>query len=245
MRDAWWDIGGWAVHGWEGGAGPPIVLVHGLGVSGRYLLPAAQALSGEFRVVVPDLPGLGWSTRPRRPLRLEELSSVLDRLTEAVGIERATFVANSFGCQVVTRLAATRPARVERLVLVGPTVDDSARSFLRQAGRLLVDAFGEPPRLVRIVVADYLRAGPRTLAAGAAEAKRHWIEADARRVSAPAVVVRGSRDPLVPQAWAERLTRAFPNGALAVIEGAPHAAHFTHPDAVAAIVTARTPSARD
>jgi 2-hydroxy-6-oxonona-2,4-dienedioate hydrolase len=241
LRETWWRVGGWAVHGWEAGDGPPLVLVHGLGVSGRYLLPIARTLAGPFRVVVPDLPGFGLSTRPRRPLRLDELSETLDRLADAIGFRRATFLGNSYGCQVVTRLAVTHRERVERLVLVGPTVDDAARDPVRQAARLLVDGYHEPRRLVAIVLSDYVRAGPVTVATGAAEALRHRIEADARRVAVPAVVVRGSRDPLVPQPWAERLTAAFPAGELHVIGGAPHAAHFTHPDAVAALVTGGTP----
>ena len=241
MRETWWRVGGWAVHGCEAGDGPPLVLVHGLGVSGRYFLPIARTLAGRFRVVVPDLPGFGLSTRPRRPLRLDELSETLDRLADAIGFRRATFLANSYGCQVVTRLAVTHPERVERLVLVGPTVDDSARDPVRQAARLLVDGYHEPGSLVAIVLSDYLRAGPVTVATGAAEALRHRIEEDARRLAAPALVVRGARDPLVPQPWVERLTAAFRAGELHVIAGAPHAAHFTHPDAVAALVTAGTP----
>jgi 2-hydroxy-6-oxonona-2,4-dienedioate hydrolase len=244
LRDSWWRIGGWAVHGWEAGDGPPLVLVHGLGVSGRYLLPAARALAGRFRVVVPDLPGSGLSTRPPRPLRLHELSEVLDRLADAIGFGQATFLANSYGCQVVTNLAAAHADRVERLVLVGPTVDDSARDPVRQVARLLLDGLHEPRRLIAIVASDYARAGPVTIATGAAEALRHRIEVDARRVSVPAIVVRGSRDPLVPQAWAERLAKAFPAGELHVVAGAPHAAHFTHPDALASIVSAGTRSMR-
>ena len=240
MRETWWRVGGWAVHGWEAGDGPPLVLVHGLGVSGRYLLPIARTLGRRFRVVVPDLPGFGLSTRPPRPLRLDELSETLDRFADAIGFRGATFLANSYGCQVVTRLAVTHPERVERLVLVGPTVDNSARDAVRQAARLLVDGGREPRSLLAIVLSDYLRAGPVTIATGAAEALRHRVEADARRVAVPAVVVRGSRDPLVPQSWAERLTAAFRAGELHVIAGAPHAVHFTHPEAVAALVSAGT-----
>jgi 2-hydroxy-6-oxonona-2,4-dienedioate hydrolase len=244
VRDAWWRVGGWAVHGWTGGEGPPVVLVHGLGVSGRYLLPTARELAREFRVVVPDLPGFGLSTRPPRPLRLAELSAVVDRLSAAAGIERGIFLGNSFGCQIITQLATTNPDRVERLVLVGPTVDDSAQSVHRQASRLLLDATREPPELVRLVARDYLRAGARTVAATAAEALRDRIAENARRVTAPTLVVRGSRDPLVPQAWAERLAAAFPNGDLNVVEGIPHAVNYVAPEALAALVSEGTRPAR-
>jgi 2-hydroxy-6-oxonona-2,4-dienedioate hydrolase len=243
MRDTWWRVGGWATHGWTGGSGPPVLLVHGLGVSGRYLLPMARALEPRFRAVVPDLPGFGLSMRPPRPLRLGELSGFLARLAEVAGVARGVFVANSFGCQVVTHLAATRPDLVERLVLVGPTVDDSARDPVRQGGRLLADALREPPSLIRIIVADYLRAGPVTVAATAAEALRDRIEDNARAVEAPTLVVRGSRDVLVPQDWAERLAASFPAGSLHVVDGAPHAAHFTSPEALASLVSAGTPPA--
>jgi 2-hydroxy-6-oxonona-2,4-dienedioate hydrolase len=245
VRDTWWRVGGWAVHGWEAGTGPPIVLVHGLGVSGHYLLPTARALAGDFRVVVPDLPGFGLSMRPTRPLLLAELSAFLDRFCGAAEIGRATFLANSFGCQVVTHLAAMRPDRAVRLILAGPSVDDSARDAVRQAWRLLVDSFREPPRLVRIVAADYLRAGPTTVAVTAAEALRDRIEENARHVSVPTLVVRGSRDPLVPHAWAERLAAAFPAGELHVLDGFPHAVNYTAPEALAALVNTGTRSARD
>jgi pimeloyl-ACP methyl ester carboxylesterase len=245
VRETWRRVGGWAIHGWEGGDGPPVLLVHGLGVSGRYLLPTARELTARgFRAVVPDLPGFGRSTRPPRPLRLDELGGLLDRFAAVAGADRATFLANSFGCQVVTRLAATRPDRVERLVLVGPTVDDSARDVGRQGWRLFLDSLREPAELVRLVVADYARAGPVAVAATAAEALRDRIEETARLVRAPVLVVRGARDPLVPHAWAERLTSAFPNASLHVVDDAPHAVNYVAPEALAELVSAGTPPAR-
>jgi len=222
-----------------------VVLVHGLGVSGRYLLPTARALARDFRVIVVDLPGFGLSVRPSRPLRLPQLSGLLDRFCDDAGLGRVTLLGNSFGCQIITHLAAARPQRVERLVLSGPTVDASARDPVRQGWRLLRDGLREPPRLLRIIAVDYLRAGPTTVAVTAAEALRDRIEENARRVSAPALVVRGARDPLVPQAWAERLTASFPAGELRVVAGSAHAVHFTDPKAVAAlVVSAGSRSAR-
>ena len=244
MRDTWTRVGGWAIHTCEAGSGPPVVLVHGLGVSGRYLLPTARALAGEFRVLVPDLPGFGVSTRPARPLTLAELSGTVARFAGAAGAPRATYLANSFGCQIVTHLAATQPELVERLVLVGPSVDDAAAGWIRQGSRLLLDAFREPTALVRIALADYLRAGPAALVATAGEALRDRIVENARLVQAPTLLVRGERDPLVPQAWAERLAAAFPAGELHVVTGTPHAVNWSAPDALAELVSAGSRPAR-
>ena len=51
------------------GDGPPVVLVHGYGVSSAYLLPLARALAGRCAVYVPDLPGHGRSEDPETPHR--------------------------------------------------------------------------------------------------------------------------------------------------------------------------------
>ena len=48
--------------------------LHGFGLSGRYLLPTAERLAGEFHTLVPDLPGFGRSGRPREPLDVTELA---------------------------------------------------------------------------------------------------------------------------------------------------------------------------
>ena len=51
------------------------------------------------------------------------LSGALSAWMEGIGVERATLVGNSMGCQVIAELAACHPERVERAVLQGPTMD--------------------------------------------------------------------------------------------------------------------------
>ena len=76
------------------GEGEPIVLVHGLGVSGRYFESLGNELARSFRVSIPDLPGWRTSERPRRALTLDELAEVL---AELAGQQDGApvFVANS------------------------------------------------------------------------------------------------------------------------------------------------------
>lgn len=62
---------------WLFDAGRDIVFVHGLGVSGRYLVPTARLLLGDARVHVPDLPGFGLSGGPRRALDIHALAGAL------------------------------------------------------------------------------------------------------------------------------------------------------------------------
>ena len=53
---------------------PVMMHLHGFGLSGRYLLPTAEALADEFHILVPDLPGFGRSGNAIEPLTVEELA---------------------------------------------------------------------------------------------------------------------------------------------------------------------------
>jgi pimeloyl-ACP methyl ester carboxylesterase len=55
-------------------------------------------------------------------------------------------------------------------------------------------------------------------------------------VTSPTLVVKGERDPIVPDSWAQRIVDLLPNGSLAVIGGAAHAANFSHPAELADLV---------
>jgi pimeloyl-ACP methyl ester carboxylesterase len=189
---------------------PPLVLVHGLGVRGRYLMPVAERLASDYRVAIPDLPDVPVDVPGRR--------AALSDWMRAAGIARAPLLANSLGCQIAVDLAVTAPA---------------ARSLLRQALRLVATAAHERPALDALVVAEYASHPLATLrAARAMLADR--IEEKLPSVEAPVLVVRGEHDRIVPQAWAEEVAR-LARGRLEVLPGG-HALNFTSPEELARVV---------
>ena len=115
---------------------PDVVLVHGLGVSGRYLVPTARLLASHGKVFVPDLPGFGRSDPPGHVLGVPELTDALLAWMDAAALTRPCLLGNSLGCQVILEAAARHPERVDRLVLLGPTMDRSVRSVAAQVFRL-------------------------------------------------------------------------------------------------------------
>jgi 2-hydroxy-6-oxonona-2,4-dienedioate hydrolase len=166
LKEIWTSVGGLRMHariseGPVPEGNPTVVLVHGLVVSGRYMVPAADLLAAHYRVYAPDLPGFGKSEKPPRVLNVAELSDSLVAWMERIGLKSAALVGNSFGCQIIVELALRHPERVERAVLQGPTVDPLGRGALRQIGRLLLDGVREPPSLLPIELLDYLDAGFR------------------------------------------------------------------------------------
>ena len=123
----------------EAGAGEPVLLLHGLGVSGRYFVPLASVLAARRHVIVPDLPGWGRSERPSRPLGLGGAADVLCELLRRRGRGAVSIVANSFGCQVALMLAQRRPELVGGRSPQKSTVDPRYRSWSVHAARLALD----------------------------------------------------------------------------------------------------------
>jgi pimeloyl-ACP methyl ester carboxylesterase len=204
--------------------------VHGLGVSHRYFEPTARALERRgLPVLAPDIPGHGRSESPPRALGVAEQADWLARLLERLGVPAAAFIGNSLGCQVVAELGARDPALVRAAVLVGPTGDPAAASWPGWIARLGADQRFEPPALVALVVADYLRAGPARVLATWADAMRHPMERRLAALRAPALVVRGAHDPIAPRRWCERACRLLPDAAPVTVAGAGHVVNYSAP----------------
>lgn len=219
------------VHHREAGrGGRPLVLVHGLGMSGRSMRPAMALLARSRRVLAPDLPGYGRTRGASRTLGVPGLSDALERWLDAVGLPEVDLVGHSLGAQVVADLARRRPERVARLVLCGPTRDPSAPTWVGQAWRLLLDAPRERPGLLLVAVTDYLRAGPLAMVSVLRHAIRRPEEQAMGEVDVPTLVLRGSRDPVAGQQWCEDLAAVLPQGRLQVVPGGAHGLNFSSPD---------------
>ena len=215
---------------------PPVILVHGLVVASRYMMPLAESLAPFRSVYAIDLPGYGLSEKPRSILSITELADALNEWMEVEGLVKAHLVGNSFGCQILAEFAARHPRRVDRLVLQGPTVDPEARTLWRQVWRIIRNSAREHPGLGRIMMTDYATAGVKRIVGTIRMALQDRIEHKLPYIDAPVLVVRGDRDPLVPQRWAERVCRLVPRGELAVIPGAAHTINYTDPEALIAVM---------
>jgi pimeloyl-ACP methyl ester carboxylesterase len=216
----------------------PVVCVHGLLVSSRSMTPTARQLAMTTRVAAVDLPGFGRSDDPPAPLDIPALADALVAWMDAAGLTPAVLLGNSLGCQVITEAAVRYPAHVERLVLLGPTVDARHRGLVQQVARLLLDFTREPLDSALVVARDFLDGGVGQLVWTARYGLRDRIERTLPLIQAPTLVVRGGRDPLVPQRWAETVTRLLPDGRLVVIPGVGHAVNYNSPEAVARTVRA-------
>jgi 2-hydroxy-6-oxonona-2,4-dienedioate hydrolase len=232
LSRVWTDTAAGRMHARVGGdnaPGPPVILVHGMVISSRYMVPTAVELAPLCPVYAIDLPGYGDSVKPRAILGLPELADAVAAWMDAMRFRAAHLVANSFGCQVLAEFALRHAHRVDRLVFQGPTVDPTARTTRQQLARLMRNSSSEAPGLGWITVVDYVKAGLRRIRATIRIAIEDRIEDKLPGIVAPTLVVRGSRDPLVPQQWAEEVVRRLPKGELKVLPNLGHTINYTAP----------------
>ncbi|MDQ4064988.1 MAG: alpha/beta hydrolase [Actinomycetota bacterium] len=214
----------------------PVVFAHGLLVSSRYMQPTAAEIPEDVEVWGPDMPGWGKSDNPPHILDVPELGRWLGRWIEVHGLHDVVLVANSFGCQYAADLAAHDASRIKALVLAGPTMDPARRTAVRQAARWALNGAHEPPALFGVIARDLLDFGLLRLAVTYRHGLRDAIEDKLPRIPVPTIVMRGGRDTLVTQRWAEEAAGLLPDGRLVVVDGAAHTLNFNSPEAVANVV---------
>jgi pimeloyl-ACP methyl ester carboxylesterase len=215
----------------------PIVLVHGLS-SGRTLKPLIKALGTRRPVYAPDLPGFGMSDPPIHPLDVPGLADALRRWMLDNRLAPAILIGVSFGCEVAADLAARHPASVERLALIGPTLDPEARTPGRLAMRWVRNTPRSSPRLAPTIVHDLIDAGPWRTARTLRKALDDPMEEKLPDVSAPTLVIRPERDHLARADWAERIVELIPDAELAVL---PKAGHSIGPKTAARLTALLVP----
>ncbi|WP_328715297.1 alpha/beta fold hydrolase [Nocardia salmonicida] len=118
------SIGGKDIFYAETGAGTAVVLLHGGGPGASGVSNYSRnidALASQFRVIIPDLPGYGRSTKGvDQTDPFGYLADAIRGLLDELGIDKAHFVGNSYGGACALRLALDTPNRVDRMVLMGP-----------------------------------------------------------------------------------------------------------------------------
>ncbi|MBI3434569.1 MAG: alpha/beta fold hydrolase [Proteobacteria bacterium] len=237
------------------GSGPPLVLLHCLGVDHR-VWNFALELAQDFTLISYDLPGHGETPVPKRAYRVEDLSLQLARLLQRHGIDRAHVAGISLGGLVAQHFAAHHRDLIDRLVLidttprysdemrmmwdrraatarkegVGPLVEDVMHAWF-------TDAFlaADPP------AARYARARLKSTPADgyalACEALAAAdLQADAARIRAPTLVVCGDGDTASFRDSARWFTANIKGARLEWLANGRHVGMLEHPDRTVALL---------
>jgi poly(3-hydroxyoctanoate) depolymerase len=233
------------------GAGPPLLLITGIGASIDMWQPLVDRLPGRD-VIAFDAPGTGESQRPRRPLRMRELAGVARGLLDALGIERADVLGYSWGGALAQELAHRAPGRVRSLILCATApglggvpprplaalaLATPARYYHPRLLALSVPYIAggrtaRDPSVLRSQAGARLRRPPDLLGyayqlcAAAGWTSLPWLH----RLQMPALVLAGDDDPSVPMRNARLLAARLPDATLHVIPGGGHLFLLDQPD---------------
>lgn len=150
----------------EAGQGPPVLAVHGLGATKGSFLPTVAALAPHFRVIAMDQPGSGDSDKPIGAAYDPRFfaRAVVD-LLDALDIDRAHLIGNSLGGRVALETALRDPDRVDRMVLLAPSLAWKRGRPWAPLVRLLRPELG----LVQLAPRPVVRAVVHRLIPGAAD----------------------------------------------------------------------------
>ncbi len=125
----WLDTSAGQIFARSGGSGPPLLLVHGFPQTHVEWHKIAPELAKRFTLVLPDLPGYGWSAAPRGdrqhfPYAKRDMAKALIEVMERLGHARFMVCGHDRGARVTYRMALDHPGRIERLALIDivPTI---------------------------------------------------------------------------------------------------------------------------
>ncbi len=231
----------------EAGSGPAVVLLHGLGGNLSNWAFTVPALSGKYRVVVPDQVGFGGSDKPQINYRIGTMVDFLHGFLKKLGIERATLVGNSLGGWISAAYALAYPERVERLVLVdsagfafeGPkeVLLGLNPSTLAGSRQMLRSIFYNPDSFATDAAVETFFT--QKLKKGDSYTVDRFIDSIARKedvldgklsgLRAPTLIVWGREDRLTPIASAERFAKEIRGSETVVIEKCGHVPQMEKP----------------
>lgn len=110
------EVNGAVIHVRHGGHGPAVVMLHGFGTSGDQWAPLAAELVRDRTVIVPDLRGLGLSSKPEGGYDKKTQAGDVAEVMDALGVTQADFVTHDLGNMVGYAFASHHPDRVHRFV---------------------------------------------------------------------------------------------------------------------------------
>lgn len=237
----------------DGGAGPPVLLIHGFPLNRTMWRPQKTALErAGFRPVIPDLRGFGESTASER-MTIGEYADDLIGLLDHLQIEQAVMAGMSMGGYILLDLLDRYPDRCSAacFVVTRSGADDEAGKARRQA--LARDTQTLGPQVVADAFARILFApGTEEASPSLAQEVYGWMAATPtvglvsgllamrerkdytpilRSVQVPSLVIGAEQDQAIPPENSRLLAEALPDATLCLIPNAGHMVNLEQPDA--------------
>ena len=213
----------------DSNSGPPLVLVHGYGVSGQMWNRCMPYLAQERQVYIVDLPGHGRSTLSGA-WQLREIAPLLAQWLRRLELPPVALVGHSMGGAIAVHLAAYAPDLVERLVLVDAAclpLDRALPVMITRSARSMVQRGGGSYPLA--MLRDTLKPRLRLLWQAAREMGSSDYTAELATLTLPTLIIWGERDVLLPLTMGKALAEALPHATFVTLPESGHRPPLSQP----------------
>jgi len=219
-------VNGTDVHYVDRGKGEPLLLVHGFGACAADWGSIAATLAQDYRLIIPDLRGHGWSTDPATSFSTLRSSDDISALLNSLGLRSVRAIGLSMGGMVLLHLASREPDRISSMVLVSSAsqLPDQARAISRGTTmQTLSGVAGDMWRSCAVHGEEQMRGLIDRVRSYENDTDDiNFSAAQLHTISARTLIVQGDRDRLFPVETTLKLYRAIPNSELWIVPGGGH-----------------------
>ena len=245
--------------------GPAVVLIHGYTDNARDWVPLVPYLSPHLRLILVDIRGHGRSSKPDCCYTRFDFAYDIKLLLDALGVAQADVVGHSLGSVIAQTFAENWPERTRRVVLIsssagpkpGAPVSGALAGYLDQIRELKDPIDPDSPFMIgwwsspTPVDPDFLR---RQRQDSAAIPARVWqavleqgldpmfasgeLQKSLPRLTAPTLLIWGSKDPLIPAELRQTLREGLPHAQVKIFDGLGHNPFWEDPRGCAEVINA-------
>ena len=243
FTDTYVEVGGCRTHLRRGGAGSPLLFLHGA-TGMPVVMPFMQKLAARFDVLVPEHPGYGRSDEPEWLENIHDLAYFYLQFIKQLGLKDLVLIGGSLGGWIAMEIAVRDTSRLRNLILVGPAGIaapgvEPADIFLlppeEVVRRLFHDQKIAQQRLAEPLTAEAIDIGLKnrhTTARLGWEPRLHdpflpkWLH----RIDVPVKIIWGKDDRILPVAFLDEYRKRMPKAETEVFESCGHLPHAEKAD---------------
>lgn len=253
MLEQYTRIDGYSIHYLDSDTdGHPILLMHGLGAHAEKWGGVISALSDQYRVIAPDMPGSGLSDKPMIDYTPAYLVSFVKKFIDTIGVNRPSVGGSSLGGQIAAEFAAKYPESISNLILIAPAgimkhstpVLDAyvmAALYPRVASVTraleLMEASGQAPKpwmidkFMKNMMLPNAKMAFMSMLLCFKNAKS--VAGILGYISSPTLLMWGHNDHVIPISYASEFTSRIPHCTFVDIKDCGHTPHVQYPTLVA------------
>lgn len=246
------------IHYQKMGAGPPLIILHGWGSSGRVMMPLAEQLGGIRTCYVLDLPGFGDTAEPTTAWSIDDYTDMTETFIRANFTDPVDLLVHSFGGRITLKLCARQAGKelIDKVLITGGAGMKPNRSFLfyvkKYTAKILKAPFMILPHGTKEKALAKLRSTKLWKALGSGDYSKlsgvmretfvrsvtEYLEPCLPNIPHEVLLLWGENDEATPLYQGRRMEKGIKNAALVRIENAGHYAFLDRPKHFASVAKA-------